>query len=264
MKVGASRIATKSATKKELLQMQVSASRNATKSATKKKTVCLASKISSKTTTEKTNASDEVGITAWREMGGDEKACLVPGGAFVAFEFCGPGTLMLYTSNDPDGCSSPARTISHNTNSTMADCKTEETTVSDPWYSYKYECAPGSGADSSLSQMKVGASRNATKSATKKKTVCLASKISSKTTTEKTNSSDKVGITSCTEMGGDENTCLVPGGAFVAFEFCGPGKLMLFTSNNPDGCSSPARTISHGTNSTMADCTTEETTVSDP
>jgi len=113
------------------------------------KRICLASELYTRTTTQATNASAEVGMTSWAEEPNAAGTCVtgIGGGKGLAeFKLCGPATLELSTGMN---CDSPDETVVHSTNTTTADCTVVEKPSGGYWNSYKYTCVAGlEGSDS--------------------------------------------------------------------------------------------------------------------
>jgi hypothetical protein len=108
------------------------------------KRICLSSELYTRTTTQATNASAEVGMTDWAEETTAATTCItgIGGGAGLAeFKLCGPATLELSTGMN---CDSPDETVVHGPNTTTADCTVvERPSATGYWNSYKYTCVAG-------------------------------------------------------------------------------------------------------------------------
>merc|ERR1719393_585209 len=80
------------------------------------KRICLSSELYTRTTTQATNASDDVGMTSWAEEPNAAGTCVtgIGGGKGLAeFKLCGPATLELSTGMN---CDSPDETVVHGAN----------------------------------------------------------------------------------------------------------------------------------------------------
>jgi len=107
------------------------------------KRICLASELYTRTTTQATNASAEVGMTDWTEEATAASTCITgtDGGLGLAeFKLCGPATLELSTGMN---CESPEETVVQGANTTTADCTVVHKPSGSYWNSYKYTCVAG-------------------------------------------------------------------------------------------------------------------------
>jgi hypothetical protein len=137
----------RNATKAPSQNATQASAQNASNTSMKRKWVCLASMISTKTTSQIAAG----GVTDWAEMQDAEDTCITPGmfsgmttgSAYLAFQLCGPGTLKIYHTNDGKCSGTPAETITHNATKTLADCKSVTTTEQNYYYDYYYDCAEG-------------------------------------------------------------------------------------------------------------------------
>mmetsp|Transcript_39882 Transcript_39882/g.90751 ORF Transcript_39882/g.90751 Transcript_39882/m.90751 type:complete len:243 (+) Transcript_39882:86-814(+) len=117
--------------------------KNSTTVSASSKRICLSSELYTRTTTQATNASAEVGMTSWAEETTAAGTCItgLGGGSGLAeFKLCGPATLELSTGMNCDG---PDETVVHDTDKSAADCTVVQKPTGGYWNSYKYTCVAG-------------------------------------------------------------------------------------------------------------------------